>query len=148
MHMAAQHGFDVAVLGDDIHQVFGIFQLMLVNPARLHGERMMVAGDNHMLLRLFRQNLIQLLQLLLRDPAIDLACDGAVQQHNPPCAETEHMRLIALLMKGEKRGVVMVAGNLKMRKALLLHVLELDDAAAITAHIQQRYERPLMEIFE
>lgn len=34
------------------------------------------------------------------------------------------------------------------RSALLLHVLELDDAAAITAHIQQRYERPLMEIFE
>ena len=34
------------------------------------------------------------------------------------------------------------------RSALLLHVLELDDAAAITAHIKQRYERPLMEIFE
>jgi multicomponent K+:H+ antiporter subunit E len=34
------------------------------------------------------------------------------------------------------------------RSVLLLHVLELDDAAAITAHIKQRYERPLMEIFE
>ncbi|RLJ40443.1 Na+/H+ antiporter subunit E [Acidovorax sp. 106] len=34
------------------------------------------------------------------------------------------------------------------RSALLLHVLELDDAAAIAAHIQQHYERPLMEIFE
>ena len=34
------------------------------------------------------------------------------------------------------------------RSMLLLHVLEVDDAAAITAHVQQRYERPLMEIFE
>ncbi|ABM59613.1 Na+/H+ antiporter subunit E [Verminephrobacter eiseniae] len=33
-------------------------------------------------------------------------------------------------------------------RSLLLHVLELDDAGAIAAHIQQRYERPLMEIFE
>jgi multicomponent K+:H+ antiporter subunit E len=34
------------------------------------------------------------------------------------------------------------------RSALLLHVLELDDPDAVTAHIKQRYERPLMEIFE
>ena len=34
------------------------------------------------------------------------------------------------------------------RSMLLLHVLEVEDAAAITAHVQQRYERPLMEIFE
>ena len=34
------------------------------------------------------------------------------------------------------------------RSMLLLHVLEVDDAAAITAHVQQRYERLLMEIFE
>ena len=34
------------------------------------------------------------------------------------------------------------------RSILLLHVLEVQDAAAITAHVQQRYERPLMEIFE
>jgi len=34
------------------------------------------------------------------------------------------------------------------RSVLLLHVLELDDADAITAHIKQQYERPLMEIFE
>ena len=31
---------------------------------------------------------------------------------------------------------------------LLLHVLELDDAQAIAADVKQRYERPLMEIFE
>ena len=57
-----------------------------------------MAGDNYMLIRLLRQNLLQLLQLLLRDPAVNLAGDGAVQQHNAPCAEAEHMRLIALLM--------------------------------------------------
>lgn len=34
------------------------------------------------------------------------------------------------------------------RSVLLLHVLEVDDAHAIAAHIKQRYERPLMEIFE
>lgn len=34
------------------------------------------------------------------------------------------------------------------RSMLLLHVLEVDDARAIAAHIKQRYERPLMEIFE
>lgn len=34
------------------------------------------------------------------------------------------------------------------RATLLLHVLELDDAAAIAAQIKSRYERPLMEIFE
>lgn len=34
------------------------------------------------------------------------------------------------------------------RDMLLLHVLEVDDAAAIAAHIKSRYERPLMEIFE
>ena len=34
------------------------------------------------------------------------------------------------------------------RSMLLLHVLEVDDAAAIAAAIKQRYERPLMEIFE
>ena len=34
------------------------------------------------------------------------------------------------------------------RSMLLLHVLEVDDAAAIAAHVKQRYERPLMEIFE
>ncbi|NMM76261.1 Na+/H+ antiporter subunit E [Acidovorax sp. SRB_14] len=34
------------------------------------------------------------------------------------------------------------------RSVLLLHVLELHDAAAIAADIKQRYERPLMEIFE
>lgn len=34
------------------------------------------------------------------------------------------------------------------RSMLLLHVLEVHDAAAIAAHVQQRYERPLMEIFE
>jgi multicomponent K+:H+ antiporter subunit E len=34
------------------------------------------------------------------------------------------------------------------RATLLLHVLELDDAAAIAAHIKTSYERPLMEIFE
>lgn len=34
------------------------------------------------------------------------------------------------------------------RSVLLLHVLELDDADAIVAHIKQQYERRLMEIFE
>lgn len=34
------------------------------------------------------------------------------------------------------------------RSMLLLHVLELDDAAAAAAYVKQRYERPLMEIFE
>ena len=34
------------------------------------------------------------------------------------------------------------------RSMLLLHVLEVDDEAAIVAHVQRAYERPLMEIFE
>jgi multicomponent K+:H+ antiporter subunit E len=34
------------------------------------------------------------------------------------------------------------------RRALLLHVLSLDDEARVVATIKQRYERPLMEIFE
>lgn len=34
------------------------------------------------------------------------------------------------------------------RSALLLHVLTVDDEAAIVASIKDRYERPLMEIFE
>lgn len=34
------------------------------------------------------------------------------------------------------------------RTSLLIHVLELNDAAAIAAHIKHSYERPLMEIFE
>lgn len=34
------------------------------------------------------------------------------------------------------------------RSALLLHVLEVDDPEAVIAHVKQRYERPLMEIFE
>jgi multicomponent K+:H+ antiporter subunit E len=34
------------------------------------------------------------------------------------------------------------------RSALLLHVLELDDAEAVIASVKHRYERPLMEIFE
>ena len=34
------------------------------------------------------------------------------------------------------------------RSMLLLHVLEVDDAAVIAADIKRRYERPLMEIFE
>lgn len=34
------------------------------------------------------------------------------------------------------------------RSMLLLHVLELDDAAAIATAVKQRYEAPLMEIFE
>ncbi len=34
------------------------------------------------------------------------------------------------------------------RSMLLLHVLEVDDPAAIAAHVKERYERPLMEIFE
>lgn len=34
------------------------------------------------------------------------------------------------------------------RATLLLHVLELDDAASIAAQVKSRYERPLMEIFE
>jgi multicomponent K+:H+ antiporter subunit E len=31
---------------------------------------------------------------------------------------------------------------------LLLHVLEVHDREAIVQHVQTRYERPLMEIFE
>ena len=34
------------------------------------------------------------------------------------------------------------------RSTLLIHVFDLDDEAAFVALIQQRYERPLMEIFE
>ncbi len=34
------------------------------------------------------------------------------------------------------------------RSMLLIHVFDLDDAAAFVALIQQRYERPLMEIFD
>ena len=34
------------------------------------------------------------------------------------------------------------------RSMLMVHLLELDDAAAAAADIKQRYERPLMEIFE
>lgn len=34
------------------------------------------------------------------------------------------------------------------RSMLLLHVLQVDDEAAIVAHVQRAYERPLMEIFE
>lgn len=34
------------------------------------------------------------------------------------------------------------------RSILLLHVLEMDDPQAIAAHVKERYERPLMEIFE
>lgn len=34
------------------------------------------------------------------------------------------------------------------RSMLLLHVLEVNDEAAIVAHVQRAYERPLMEIFE
>ena len=34
------------------------------------------------------------------------------------------------------------------RSVLMLHVLEVDDGPAIAAQIKQRYERPLMEIFE
>lgn len=34
------------------------------------------------------------------------------------------------------------------RSMLMLHVLEVDDAQAIVAHIKRSYERPLMEIFE
>lgn len=34
------------------------------------------------------------------------------------------------------------------RSMLLLHVLEVEDAQATAAYIKQRYERPLMEIFE
>ena len=34
------------------------------------------------------------------------------------------------------------------RATLLLHVLEVDDAGALAAHIKTRYERLLMEIFE
>ena len=34
------------------------------------------------------------------------------------------------------------------RSMLLLHVLEVDDAAVIAADIKRPYERPLMEIFE
>ena len=34
------------------------------------------------------------------------------------------------------------------RATLLLHVLEVDDVAAIAAYVKSGYERPLMEIFE
>ena len=34
------------------------------------------------------------------------------------------------------------------RSMLMLHVLEVDDAAKIAAHVKSAYERPLMEIFE
>jgi len=34
------------------------------------------------------------------------------------------------------------------RSVLLLHVLQVDDEAALIAEVKQRYERPLMEIFE
>jgi multicomponent K+:H+ antiporter subunit E len=34
------------------------------------------------------------------------------------------------------------------RSLLLLHVFDLDDEATFVAHFKQRYERPLMEIFE
>jgi multicomponent K+:H+ antiporter subunit E len=34
------------------------------------------------------------------------------------------------------------------RSVLLLHVLSLDDEAAVVATIKERYERPLREIFE
>ena len=34
------------------------------------------------------------------------------------------------------------------RSMLLLHVLELDDAATVIANVKRRYEAPLMEIFE
>ena len=34
------------------------------------------------------------------------------------------------------------------RSMLLLHVLELDDAATVIADVKRRYEAPLMEIFE
>ena len=34
------------------------------------------------------------------------------------------------------------------RSVLLLHVLELDDAATVIADVKRRYEAPLMEIFE
>ncbi len=34
------------------------------------------------------------------------------------------------------------------RKTLLVHALDVDDAAALVAEIKQRYERPLKEIFE
>ncbi|MFT4243250.1 MAG: Na+/H+ antiporter subunit E [Acidovorax sp.] len=34
------------------------------------------------------------------------------------------------------------------RSMLMLHVLEVDDRQALIDHVKQRYERPLMEIFE
>jgi multicomponent K+:H+ antiporter subunit E len=34
------------------------------------------------------------------------------------------------------------------RSALLLHVFDVDDEAAFVSHYKDRYERPLMEIFE
>lgn len=34
------------------------------------------------------------------------------------------------------------------RSMLLLHVLEVDDPQVIATHVKERYERPLMEIFE
>ena len=33
------------------------------------------------------------------------------------------------------------------RRHLLVHVLHLEDADAVIAHIKNRYEKPLMEIF-
>jgi multicomponent K+:H+ antiporter subunit E len=34
------------------------------------------------------------------------------------------------------------------QRILLIHVLDVEDEAQLIAHIKQRYERPLMEIFE
>lgn len=34
------------------------------------------------------------------------------------------------------------------RSVLMLHVLEVADEAQVIAHVQQHYERPLMEVFE
>ena len=45
--------------------------------------------------------------------------------------------LIALLMKGEKRGIVMVAGNLEVRKALLLHMLQVARIGGLNRHLRQ-----------
>src|SRR5690606_33474305 len=40
------------------------------------------------------------------------------------------------------------AGHDTVRHVLTLHVLDLSDPAGLTHIIQERYERPLMEIFE
>ena len=40
------------------------------------------------------------------------------------------------------------AGHFVLGSVLLLHVLELDDAATVIADVKRRYEAPLMEIFE